>query len=73
MTAIRRDFDRVRSESAGLRRDLDRSRSDTAALLLELSAAYDELDTIYRRLGPGQARRLERAIQRNRERANWRH
>jgi hypothetical protein len=55
-------------ELGRLREDVERLESESAALRAELNDAYAELDTIYRRLGPGQVRRLERAIRRNRDR-----
>jgi hypothetical protein len=55
-------------ELGGLRQDVERLEGESTALRAELNDAYAELDTIYRRLGPGQVRRLERAIRRNRDR-----
>jgi hypothetical protein len=56
------------AEMQRVQQELEVEENESAALRAELDNAYNELDIIYRRLGPGQARKLERAIRRYRER-----
>jgi hypothetical protein len=58
------------AEMQTVQRELERVTSENNALRAELNTAYNELDVIYRRLAPGQVRKLERAIRRYRERDN---